>query len=173
MADYRVAAVDIAAARPSTVVLLDGRRAEEWFAATSVGEATEWLLARKPDVIAIDAPCSTSHGLLSKGKDGAKPYAGRVCDLKLMKRGCPCTRSRRTGEHLSGRIFCKNSSSLLRRNPSRCYAGRHPRLAPVPALLSERRKVSALSRWRTGTRGRAKIAWGSMTSPALVVKAIR
>jgi predicted nuclease with RNAse H fold len=89
MADYRVAAVDIAAARPSTVVLLDGRRAEEWFAATSVGEATEWLLARKPDVIAIDAPCSTSHGLLSKGKDGAKPYAGRVCDLELMKRGMP------------------------------------------------------------------------------------
>lgn len=89
MSDHRVAAVDIAAARPSTVVLLDGLRVEEWYEATSVSEAAQWLTLRKPDVIAIDAPCSLSHGLLTRPKDGAKPYAGRVCDLDLMNRSIP------------------------------------------------------------------------------------
>src|SRR5680860_29010 len=89
MSDFRVAAVDIAAARPSTVVLLEGLRVGEWFEAGSVAQASEWLLARKPDVIAIDAACSVSHGLLTRPKDGTKPYAGRVCDLDLMKRSIP------------------------------------------------------------------------------------
>lgn len=45
MADHRVAAVYLAAARSSTVVLLDGLRVEKWFEATSAVEATEWLAA--------------------------------------------------------------------------------------------------------------------------------
>jgi hypothetical protein len=78
VADARVAAVDIAAVRPFTLVLLEGLRAVRWFAAKSVGEATKWLLARRPAAIAIDASCSVSHGLLALGKDGAKPYTGLI-----------------------------------------------------------------------------------------------
>ena len=86
MADWTVAAVDIAAARPCTLVLLQGLRATEWFATTSVPEAADWLVDRRPDVIAVDAPCSLSHGLLADGGRGFRPYAGRVCDRECVKR---------------------------------------------------------------------------------------
>jgi predicted nuclease with RNAse H fold len=89
LSDHLVAAVDVAAVRPSTIVMLRGLWAEEWFAAESVAQAAEWLAAREPDVIAIDAPCSISKGLLATGADGGKPYAGRVSDLDLMRRGIP------------------------------------------------------------------------------------
>lgn len=89
MTDHIVAAVDIAAARPSTLALLHGRRVVEWFETRLVDEATAWLVDRRPEVIAIDAPCSVSHGLLAHSKDRVKLYAGRVCDLELMKRAIP------------------------------------------------------------------------------------
>ncbi|MHB1344374.1 MAG: DUF429 domain-containing protein [Thermoleophilia bacterium] len=82
-----VIGVDIAVARPSTLVALRGLEVETWAECASVDAMVEWIVKRQPKVVAIDAPCRLSQGVLADSRTGQKPYAGRVSDLDLRRRG--------------------------------------------------------------------------------------
>lgn len=84
-----VAGIDVAAARPCTCVLLADSVVQDWLDTRDVDELVSWLVDRWPEVIAIDAPCGLSKGLLVGATTDRGPYKGRVCDRELRRRGIP------------------------------------------------------------------------------------
>jgi len=84
-----VVGIDVAASRPCTCVLVESGRILDWLETEDLHDMAGWLERRHPEVVAVDAPCATSQGLLRKRGDGGKPYAGRVCDRELRRRGIP------------------------------------------------------------------------------------
>lgn len=89
MTERRTIGIDVAAARPCTCVLADGLVVQEWLETRDLDELASWVLCHQPDVIAVDAPCATSKGLLLEPEAGAKPYGGRKCDHELRRRSIP------------------------------------------------------------------------------------
>jgi predicted nuclease with RNAse H fold len=87
MAKRTAAGIDVAVARPCTCVLVDGYEVQDWLDTKDLGELRDWVLRHWPDAVAVDAPCSTSKGLLLKSEGNGKVYAGRVCDRELRRRG--------------------------------------------------------------------------------------
>ena len=81
--------IDVAARRPCTCVLVVGLAVREWLDTKDLEELRSWVAGHQPDVVAVDAPCAPSKGLLLHPEAGSKPYGGRVCDLDLRRRGIP------------------------------------------------------------------------------------
>jgi len=84
-----VVGVDVAAARPCTAVAVRGVQVERWMDTGDVEALVAWITEIDPQVVAVDAPQGPSRGLLIQPVEGAKPYAGRVCDRELRRRGMP------------------------------------------------------------------------------------
>ncbi|MBN1629105.1 MAG: DUF429 domain-containing protein [Thermoleophilia bacterium] len=84
-----MAGIDVAWARPCTCVLVKGGVVREWLDTSEPERIAAWVDARRPEVVAVDAPCGVSKGLLAEGEFGEKPYQGRVCDRELRRRGIP------------------------------------------------------------------------------------
>ena len=84
-----VVGIDVAASRPCTCVLVESGRILDWLDTKDLQDLAGWIGRNRPDVVAVDAPCATSQGLLRTRGGGGKPYAGRVCDRDLRWRGIP------------------------------------------------------------------------------------
>ena len=84
-----VVGIDVASARPCTCVALTDGAVREWLDTRDLDKMASWVAYHQPAVIAVNAPCGLSKGLLIEPGSGERPFHGRKCDYELREHGIP------------------------------------------------------------------------------------